>query len=150
MTLTQIFSAFGDSCGITGLRLEEGGSASLCFDDTLEVSFIHDAEDRSLLLSAPVCSVAGITPESLRLVLEATLFGARTRGGALSIDARTEELVYWKRHDAAVFREALDLADAVERFLAELVRIRTTAQEHRTAGTSAAPAADIPAWALCV
>lgn len=136
MTIEELFAGFGSFLGLPELRLEENGSGSLVFDDHFEVTYTHDAEDESLLISAPLFSATTSRAPMLRHALETGYLGARTRGGTISIDPEREIYVYWKRHDLKAFVSVEDLADATHRFLAEVTRIHETERSLREEGVA--------------
>lgn len=136
MTLQQLFEDFGLLLGLPNFRLDENGSSSLVFDEHFEVTYTHDAEDRAILLSAPLFSATTSRAPMLRHALETGYLGARTRGGTISIDPEREIYVYWKRHDLRAFDSVEDLADATNRFLSELTRIYEMERSLREEGVS--------------
>lgn len=122
MQFTQAISQFGQKIGLGELRLDEQNSCSLLFDESIEVLFTADDEDKSVLLSCSLGKASELAADlaSARALLEESLLGAQTGGAAFSISSDDDSLVLWKRYDDS-FIDELDLEKKVNAFLEECI-----------------------------
>ncbi len=122
MQFTQAISQFGQKIGLGDLRLDEQNSCSLLFDESIEVLFTADDEDKSVLFSCDLGKASELAAdlEQARALLKAALLGAQTGGAAFAINSADDSLVLWKRHDDS-FIDELDLEKKVNAFLEECI-----------------------------
>ena len=120
MELTSLVEELGKVCGLD-LLLEEG-RCTLRIDDAHEVTIERDGD--AVVLHGIVGDGACLSnPENARLLLTASCLGAETDGGALSVWARTGEIVLWKRFDRFADYPAFEAA--INAFLAQIIHWKT-------------------------
>lgn len=116
MELASLIEDLGRACGLD-IALDEG-RCTLLFDGAHEVTAEQDGE--AVILHGIVGDGACLSnPDNARVLLAASFLGAETDGGALSVWARTGEIVLWKRFDAFVDYPAFEAA--INAFLAQII-----------------------------
>lgn len=122
MQFTQAISQLGQKIGIGDLALDDQNTCSLLFDESIEVQFTADGDDRSVIFSCILGRASDLAadPARARALLEASLLGARTGGAAFSISPEDDSLVMWKRHDDS-FIDEQDLEKKVNAFLEDCI-----------------------------
>lgn len=95
------FANFLDALGVAA-RLDvraavQAGGCTLNFDQRLEVTIEHSAEDRVVQVFAPVLSLAGVVGESreklLATLLQLHLFGMATGGAYFGFDPALDRVI---------------------------------------------------------
>jgi hypothetical protein len=117
MQFSLVLDELARKCGLGGL---EPGELSLLFDGRHTVTFLCDAEDRSVIMYAEICDVADLTPDKLGGLLEASLLGSQTEGAAFAVARELGKLVLWKRHDDD-FPNVASLERAINSFLTAVI-----------------------------
>ena len=120
MDFIPLLKQFGEAAGLGSLELDASGECALLFDGEHEVNFTRDEEDRSVLLYSEVGDASRLDKAACLALLQASLLGAQSGGGALAVHPALDTVVLWKRHDDA-FPDLLALEQAVNAFLAQAV-----------------------------
>ena len=63
MQFSLVLDELARKCGLGGL--EPGGELSLLFDGEHTITFLCNADDRSVIMYAEICDVADLTPDKL-------------------------------------------------------------------------------------
>jgi hypothetical protein len=114
MEAAQLLASYGQLVGLADLVFDAHGCARLKFSDDAAVNLEVDPAGDCVHLYAVLGPLpAGPNERAYRELLEGNLFGTRTRGATLAIDAVQQEVVLCRRvglggADVAVFAATLD------------------------------------------
>lgn len=129
MEWTTVLTRFGAAIGIDDLSAdEEDEGCSLLFDDQHEVMFVHDKEDRSVLMYSEVGSASELRAEDCLMLLKASLLGAQTGGAALSVQEAPDTVILWKRYDDTITDDGLKAV--LNDFLAQVINWKQKLLHH--------------------
>jgi len=120
MKFDLLLEQLGSATGLDGVALDASGNCTLRFDGEHDITFTGDAEDRAILLHSEVGDAAGLSSESYRALLQASLLGAETGGSSLSVYGDPGIVVLWKRYNDA-FEDYSSLEQAINRFLGQTI-----------------------------
>ncbi len=120
MNLTALLGELGARMGMTDLGLDDTGCCTLCFDDEHEVTFTEDSGDSSILMFGEVGEADNLDRLACRELLEASLLGAETGGGALSVDRDSNKVILWKRFEGEMPNVSA-FENAVNGFLPQVI-----------------------------
>lgn len=142
MHFSAVLDALARKCGLGGL--EPGGELSLLFDGQHTITFLCNADDRSVIMYAEICDVATLTMDRLGVLMEASLLGSQTEGAAFAVARNLGKLVLWKRHDDD-FPDVAALERAINSFLTAVItwkgRLASGTPDAEAAGAAFLPAA---------
>lgn len=119
MIFSDVLELLGNAVGLADVALDGEGSCTLLFDGEHEVTFTYDRRNRTVFLHSEVGEASSLDREACMSLLQASLLGAETDGGALSVHAATDTVVLWKRYDDT-FPDLSALEQAVNDFLAQV------------------------------
>lgn len=152
MEFADLLDEFGRATGLEQLALDADGQCALLFDGAHEITFTPDRDDHALIMHCEVGTFSGHDTELCRTLLEASLLGSQTGGGALSVEPKLGVIILWKRHDDA-FADVNALTQAVNAFLAQVIYWKqrlARPQGGGNAGTTEPADSAMPAFGLFV
>lgn len=133
----NLLKEFCQSIGMEGLGLDDNKQRSLCFDDSIVVTFVGDESDTLTAL----CYVHDLTKEAdMRRLLEENFLPEANGGARFSLEPKTDRIImtrYWDATRTPVPEFSNDLE--------ALVNAAIAAQKFFAAGgtnSEAAPAAE--------
>lgn len=122
MHCTTLFPELCATSGLSNIEFTAQGTLTLCFDGLHNITACLNAEDNAVLFYGVVGPAAALSQEGVALrLLQCSLLGADTGGGALGLYEPAQTVMLWKRYDDT-FASVDALRQALETFLAELVR----------------------------
>jgi hypothetical protein len=93
----SVLDELGRSAGLGALPLSADGRLTLTFDNQLEVTLEHEAEEERLLLWALVAELGTERPPALLAeLLDADFLGQGTGGATLAVEHRSGKMVLWQ------------------------------------------------------
>lgn len=146
MQFEMLFEKLGAVTGIAGLALDSSNTLTLRFDEEHDITFTRDVEDRAVFFHAEVGDAAHLEAQACRTLLRASLLGAETGGGALSIHGDPGMVVLWKRHEDS-FEDYTAFEQAINDFLAQIASWKQRLLAMRQEGDVDAVPADMQAFA---
>jgi hypothetical protein len=137
----SVLDELGRSAGLGALPLSADGRLTLTFDDKLEVTLEHEADEERLLLWTLLAELGAERPPALLAeLLDADFLGQGTGGATLAVEHRSGKVVLWQSLPAPGLGVAT-LEQTIETFVTAATRWR---HHIATGGEGDAPPDGLP------